>query len=92
VYLHLLQFAGVQPVMQGLLSKLEQVNATVIALTASMEAAHGNLVAANDNMVSGLVTPQLRLVYMRWRLWERHTLRCACCNVGADQIGGDRKA
>jgi hypothetical protein len=58
LYLHLLQFAGIQPVMQGLLSKLQQVNATVIALTASMEAAHRNLVTANDNMVRALLALQ----------------------------------
>jgi hypothetical protein len=59
-----MQFGGIQPVMQGLLSKLQQVNATVIALTTSMEAAHGNLVAANDNMVSMLCTPQMCVVYV----------------------------
>lgn len=47
----LLQFAGVQPVIQGLLSKLQQVNTTVIALTTSMEGAYSNLAAANTNMV-----------------------------------------
>jgi uncharacterized membrane protein YjfL (UPF0719 family) len=54
----LLQFTNVQPVMAGLLSKLEQVNSTVIALTASMEAAHGKLATANDNMV-GVQQPAL---------------------------------
>jgi hypothetical protein len=51
-FYHLLQFNGIQPVMQGLLSKLQQVNATVIALTADMEGAYSKLGAANDNMVS----------------------------------------
>lgn len=51
--------------MQGLLSKLEQVNVTVIALTASMEAAHGNLVTANDNMVGSPHTTMVCWMYCR---------------------------
>jgi hypothetical protein len=73
LYLHLLQFAGIQPVMQGLLSKLQQVNATVIVLTASMEAAHRNLVTANDNMVRALLMPHRCLVSAE----RQHVACCA---------------